>query len=130
MFTPQKKIFDGWYMLTFNDKNQVTSYLKISSEKDYKYRITKGDINLYAVFRPDTEKVSHPKAAVLADNVDIFKENDVLKYRYNTIFNISNCTDNDNNIKEVGVVYLKLTDDLSYSDIANIKTNLKGSITK
>ena len=102
--------FDGWYI------KDGTKELKISSEPDYKYRITQSR-TLYAKFRT-TDRPDH-KATAIADPIDVFSENGTTMYRYNTLLNICDLGDSDSNISQVGIVYVKPNDGYSVSTIGN-----------
>ena len=130
MKIPDNKVFDGWYKIewkTVNNEQKVSSYLKVSSELDYKYRITESS-SLYAVFRDESSDPSEPQATAIANSVDVFSEtiNNVptTMYRYNTLFNICNCSDNDQSIKQVGVVYVKLGANQDYGNCQDLKDQI------
>lgn len=125
MATPDGYTFDGWYMINFKDN----SYVKVSSEKDFACRVT-SDINLYAVFR-DKESTPEIGASSTANNVDVYSENNVTKYRFNTMLNIYNY---DNaNITDVAVIYVKLDSGETDYNVSDIRNELavfgSGSIT-
>ena len=128
MKIPDNKVFDGWYKIEWNSDNiTVKSYLKVSSEIDYKYRITESG-NLYAVFRDNTENAPKVKATAIANSVDVFSETvdgtPTTMYRYNTLLNICDCSDNDININQVGVVYVKLGANQDYGNLQDLKDQL------
>lgn len=102
--------FDGWYIKVGGKE------LKISSEPDYKYRITQSR-TLYARFRT-TDRPAH-KATAIADPIDVFSENGTTMYRYNTLLNICDLGDSDSNITQVGIVYVKPNDSYSVSTIGS-----------
>lgn len=126
MLTPSGYVFDGWYRINFDSSNMVQSYVKISSEEDYSYRIT-SDLALYAVYRKSDSSQPSPGASVFANAVDQFVTDDGIgKYRYNTLLNIFNCSENDKNITDVGVIYVSLDSDVDYQniDVNTINTQL------
>lgn len=114
--TPEGYVFDGWYQIITDDDGKVNSYVKVSSEKRYSYRIT-SNLELFAVYRAINSEEPLPGATVFANAVDSFYENDVSKIRYNTQFNIFNCQENDENITDVGVLYIKLPQEIDYNSI-------------
>lgn len=102
MVIPTDKIFDGWYML--NDAENITSYLKVSSEQNFKYRITDQNIDLYAVYRTSST-VPESTATALASSVDKFQDSTGVKYRYNTILNINDYKTTDGTVTDVAIIY-------------------------
>ena len=122
---PDGKTFDGWYML--DNANNITSYLKVSSEKDYKYRITDQNINLYAVFR-NSSTAPAKTATALASSVDKFQVNvpkesqstdNGVRYRYNTILNINDYKTTDGTVTDVAVVYAYSSSSVNSSTAKN-----------
>ena len=115
MKVPSGYRFDGWYTVTFNG-NTVQSYLKISSEQEYKYRVT-DKMDLYAVFTKENTLFT-PGATAYAgekNGVEKFVDGSTVKYRYNTVLNVYDCDDygtaDDTLITDVAVVYVKASTD-------------------
>ena len=102
MVIPTGKTFDGWYMLTID--NGISSYLKVSSEQNFKYRITDQNIDLYAVYRTSSTPPD-ATATALASSVDKFQDSTGVKYRYNTILNINDYKTTDGTVTDVAIVY-------------------------
>ena len=142
LYTPkvneQTTYFDGWYMLTTKKVESngetstvVTSYLKVSSEEKFKYRITDQNIDLYAVFR-QSSTVPDATATALASSVDKFQDSTGVKYRYNTILNINDYKTTDGTVSEVAVVYVyggSTSASSAKSQITNDFINSKGTGT-
>lgn len=121
----KKYIFDGWYMINFKDN----SYVKVSSEEQFACRVM-SNIKLYAVFRKGTD-TSAIGAASTANDVDVYNDNNVTKYRFNTMLNVYNYDDN-TNITDVAVIYVKLgsgVNDYNVSDIRKSLSNFGGNGT-
>ena len=126
MVVPSGYRFDGWYMVNFNG-DEVQSYLKICSEKEYKYRITDG-INLYAVFTAENTLYNTGATTYTSKNngVEKFVDGTTVKYRYNTILNVYDCDDyneaDDRLITDVAVIYIKT--DKNNFEISKTRKNL------
>lgn len=126
---PDGKTFDGWYML--NNANNITSYLKVSSEQNFKYRITDQNIDLYAVYRTSSTPPD-ATATALASSVDKFQVNvpkesqstdNGVRYRYNTILNINDYKPTDGTVTDVAIVYAYDSSSVNSSTAKNQITN-------
>lgn len=108
MVIPTGKTFDGWYMLTID--NGISSYLKVSSEQNFRYRITDQNLDLYAVYRTSSTPPD-ATATALASSVDKYQvdgdtETDTgVRYRYNTVLNINDYKTTDGTVTDVAIVY-------------------------
>jgi len=145
----KQAVFDGWYLIKFDSNNKIQSYLKVSSELEYKYRLT-SNMDLYAVF---AESNSNKKGASIPEceediytdasssnntvqNINIYSENTDFvnynnyskKYRFNTLLNIYNSSDYSSTasdgITNAAVVYVKLGKNDTF-DLEEIKTDIK-----
>lgn len=126
-----KCVFDGWYIIEFDSNNNVKSYVKVSSELEYKYRLT-SNLKLYAVF---TKAESTLKgASVPKSDVDVFTDNnsDTIKYRFNTMLNVYNTSDYDeedqNRITDVAVIYVRLGANDTYN-LNTVRSSLKNNFS-
>lgn len=127
---PANLVFDGWYQITFDGDENVSSYLKVSENLKYTARVTK-NITLYAVYSPT--KSSTKAASVTANPMDKGlddKGNSV--YRYNTMLNIFNCGESDKKITDVGVMYVNLSGsaNVNYGDVKEKLKSVIGNETK
>lgn len=124
--------FDGWYILEHPEETEATSqnttgYLKVSSNKNYNYRHTADNIELYAVFRP----ISNDPVigcTVTAGDVEVVADTSnsetTVKYRYNSILNTFGISsDSNQEITGAAVIYVNLGTDKEYS-ISKIQESL------
>ncbi|MCI6651863.1 MAG: hypothetical protein MSH11_00350 [Ruminococcus sp.] len=75
-----------------------------STNRYYEYRIT-SSMTLYAIY--GTEEITQPGLTVKANVPDVYDEGGVSYTRLNTTFNPYNCPDNDTNISDIGVIYMR-----------------------
>lgn len=109
-----------------------------STNIQYGLRIT-NNTTLYAIYGVDGSEVKTPGLTVGAVTPDTyFDSNNVSKTRINTLFNPYNCPDNDKNIYDVAIVYLRVSnettadslDSLTAEQIAELRKNISTVISK
>ena len=131
MYTPSGKEFDGWYIINFTKDGQgndvVDSYMKVSSDEKFNYRVTSGAAYC-AVFRSADNNQGSAGVLAIADTPDKFTDSsNVDWYRFNTIMNPYNCWEKDSRIESVGVFYLK-TSGLNGTQIGDLKDDVKAML--
>ena len=77
-----------------------------STNRYYEYRIT-SSTTLYAIYGPASDVLKQPGLTVKANVPDVYDKGGVSYTRLNTTFNPYNCPDNDTNISDIGVIYMR-----------------------
>lgn len=120
MYIPDGYVFDGWYKLEHTEDNALasntTGYIKVSSDKDYRYRLNSVNLDLYALFRPNGS--AEAGCAALSGDVDQFTNSGVPTYRFNTYLNTYNVSSR-SKITDVAVLYVNMNSGISTSDLQN-----------
>lgn len=102
------KVFDGWYELVNGN------YVKVSSDPVYGNRVTKS-ATLYAGYKDNSTTVNKG-ITVTANDVEKYVVGDTDYIRYTTVLNSYGFDDSDPNFKSASVVYVRLGEDVNYSD--------------
>ena len=103
--------FIGWATDT-EGKNIVSTNYK------YGLRIT-GNVKVYAIY--GESELDHPGVNVQGIKPEqYFDSNNVSKTRISTVFTAYNCPDNDANIENVGIVYLRVSSSATVKALENI----------
>ena len=121
--------FIGWATDTAG-KNIVSTNYK------YGLRIT-GNVNVYAIY--GESELNHPGVNVQGVKPEqYFDEKNVSKTRISTMFTAYNCPDKDNNIENIGIVYLRVSssqtekamDKLTDEQLIKLRKNIAEVVSK
>lgn len=121
--------FIGWATDTAG-KNIVTTNYK------YGLRIT-GNVKVYAIY--GESELDHPGVNVQGIKPEqYFDQNNVAKTRISTMFSAYNCPDNDTNIENIGIVYLRVAtsdtvkamDNLTDKQLADLRKSIAQVVSK
>lgn len=105
-----------------------------STNRYYEYRIT-SSTTLYAIYGPVENVLTKPGLTVKANVPDVYDEGGVSYTRLNTTFNPYNCPDNDANISDIGVIYMRASksaekkiQDLNPDEFSALRTQIATAV--
>ncbi len=107
-----------------------------STNIEYEYRVTSSS-TLYAIYGPEDSKLTAPGLTVTANVPDVYTKNGVGYTRLNTTLNPYNCVDNDENISNVTVIYMKVSntaekkiEDLSTEEFQKLREEIATAVSE